>query len=301
MSATVLTKLASLVASVLGRPRTGSPAQAATSPALDEINQGFHTLYDAARDQKREDGPVFVVLADDLVVFQRGERKAFSFSPRPYHVIKSIAHAPVALYAMSMRSPWPVGQATKLRARLSAAYEKLPEDARELSPGARSDLTRVAQASLALIDLCQSQGFSRQGLADFAATTGPLVLRLADEATRFQLHALHDHTELAVASLSAAERASLQVVVAGDHQARVRSLAMQYFMKRLPERAGAPGRVIYAEGVSDEERALQLVGTQRVDRVLARAFFGDEQRLQRDILGDAAEQQLRDFTSAPIA
>jgi hypothetical protein len=92
--------------------------------------------------------------------------------------------------------------------------------------------------------------------------------------------------------LSPEERGALHVVVAGDHQARVRSLPMQYFKKLLGEPASEERRVTYAEGVRDERAAFELVGAQRLDRCMARAFFGEEKRLQRDILGDAAAQEL---------
>jgi len=38
------------------------------------------------------------------------------------------------------------------------------------------------------------------------------------------------------------------------------------------------------------------VGRLRVDRAIARAFFGDSRRLQRDILGDAAQRLLQQLS-----
>ena len=54
---------------------------------------------------------------------------------------------------------------------------------------------------------------------------------------------------------------------------------MQYFARLL----GEPG-----EG----QRALDLLGTRRVDAGLGAAFFGDPARLHRDLLGDAAKGAL---------
>jgi hypothetical protein len=48
----------------------------------------------------------------------------------------------------------------------------------------------------------------------------------------------------------------------------------------------------YAEGITTVEEAVALVGTKIFDAALALAFFGDAGRLQRDILGDAAKEQL---------
>jgi hypothetical protein len=262
---------------------------------LDDINDQFHATYDQARSAASYDGPVFIVLADELVIMQQGKREAFSFSPRAFHVIKSAAHAPVALYAMLAR-PEPASEAelTTLRDRVVAALES-PYLAGEELHDARNDLNLVLQRSCDFLAQVRNGETSDVGLRSFAAELGPPLLRLAQEATRLQLNALHDHTERAVAALSPEQRARLHVVVAGDHQARVRSLAMQYFRKRFAEPPGVETRVTYAEGIRDERSALLLVGTQRLDRSIAHAFFGDENRLQRDILGDAAERQLRSF------
>jgi hypothetical protein len=59
-------------------------------------------------------------------------------------------------------------------------------------------------------------------------------------------------------------------------------------------------RVAYAEGVSDEHEAFELVGTRRLDHAVAAAFFGDRKRLQRDLLGDSAAELLRELPFEPI-
>lgn len=289
----LVARLSALLAG--GRSKTAAPPIAKVDPPLDAINDDFHSTYGAARHEAKYDGPVFVVVADELIVFQRGQRSAHSFSPRAFHVLKSVAHAPVALYALFQRTATP-GRARldEARARVVAALESTPEEVQALPEPTRADLAMVLRACLELIDQTADAGQAER-LAAFAQKTGPRLLRLAQEATRLQLDALHQHTEHALQELSAHDRTELQVVVAGDHQARVRSLAMQYFHKRFADRPDADLHVSYAEGVSDEHGALELVGTQRLDRTLARAFFGEEQRLQRDILGDAAEQQLRSF------
>jgi hypothetical protein len=140
---------------------------------------------------------------------------------------------------------------------------------------------------------------SADARAAFAAEMGPVLLRLTSAATQIQLRRLHEQTECAFATLAPQERAFVHVVVAGVHQARTRSLAMQYFQKRFGEPPGAERRVTYAEAVSTERAALELVGTQRLDRVIANAFFGDARRLQRDILGDAAAEQLHGLALGP--
>jgi hypothetical protein len=115
-----------------------------------------------------------------------------------------------------------------------------------------------------------------------------------------QLAALHEVVEDELSALSDKERRGLQVVVAGDHQARARNLGMQYFEKRFGESPGQERRVTYGEGMQNAEEALVLIGKRRVDRAIATAFFGDGERLQRDVLGDAAATLLGDFRATPI-
>lgn len=296
----LVARLSALLSAVRSRPKTAAPPFAKVDGPLDAVNDDFHGTYGEARHDAKYDGPVFVVVADELIVFQRGQRSAHSFSPRAFHVIKSVAHAPVALYALFQRSQPPTrARLDEARERVVAALASTLDDRQGFSEPTRTELEVVLRSCLELIDHTAEAGQAER-LAAFAQETGPRLLRLAQEATRLQLDALHQHTEQALQALSVDDRAELQVVVAGDHQARVRSLAMQYFHKRFADRPDADARVSYAEGVSDEHGALELVGTQRLDRTLARAFFGEEQRLQRDILGDAAEQQLHSFEVAQI-
>ncbi|MEO5727002.1 MAG: hypothetical protein ABI134_10340 [Byssovorax sp.] len=289
-----------------GRPRTDPPARAEVGGPLDGINDDFHNNYEAARTQARHEVPVFVVLADDLLLFHQGRRATWSFSPRGFHVIKSVAHAPVALYAAFERSDGAaldsaqVARLEALRDKVAAALGRLERDASALEPRPREDVRQVLAACAELLRV-PYEHVSRQRLDAFAGELGPTLLRLADDATQLQLDALHAHVEEATGQLSPSERSALQVVVAGDHQARARSLAMQYFQKRLGEAPETERRVTYAEGVSDEASALALVGTRRLDRTLARVFFGEEQRLQRDILGDSARERLAAFDVEPIA
>lgn len=277
---------------------------------LDDVNDAFHGLYDAARADAQLDGPVFVLLADTLVVYQRGRRTALSFTPRMFHVIKSAAHGPIALYAALHRL---VDQAldgpaqarlTVLRKHVNAALASLGETEgkeSERDPEVLAVLRSVLLSTSAFLErTSNSSAVSARELEVFARETGTLLLRLVNHATRLQLSALHAHVTEALRHMDEQELRALQVVVTGDHQARIRSLAMQYFRRRLREPEGAEERVTYAEGVTDEREALAIVGTRRLDRAIAAAFFGDPKRLQRDLLGDSARDLLNSTNLPPL-
>jgi hypothetical protein len=271
---------------------------------LDAINDDFHAFYDDARSAAAEAPPVLILLGDALIVYLSGQRREIQVTPRLYHAIKSASHAPIALYAILYKSgddALDAAAITRLRglhAHTLASLAHLPRDVEHAE--ALADLRQLFADTLALIERTVAAArASRSALLAFARQCGPLLLRLMDHATGIQLQALHRGVEAALAPLSRAQQAALQVVVAGPHQARERSLAMQYFRKRLGEPSHTEERVAYAENAVDEQAALALVGTRRFDRAIAAAFFGDEHRLQRDLLGDAAAARLAGIEPGP--
>jgi hypothetical protein len=176
----------------------------------------------------------------------------------------------------------------RLREHTATVLDRLADDVPNTDVQAECREVLVASAAF-LEDL--AGGGAVDGDA-FARAMGPYLLSLLDHATRDQLAALDAAFEDVLAGLDEAERRALHVVVAGVHQARERSLGMQYFERRLDEPSDVDVRVTYAEAVTTVQDAVKLIGTHRFDEVLAGAFFGDRRRLQRDLLGDAATRIL---------
>jgi len=284
-------------------PRVGSP--------LDEVNDRFHDAYDAARaHEEARDAPIMVVVADALVVFRRGERRDVAVTPPLAHLLKSAAHAPLAAFAsLHDGGGLPIEISKTFARRL---VEKIDESLATLAAlpeleGEPDDEARAAREAMRDV-LTTTRGFVERAspggggasatasapeeLATFARGLGDRLFELTVHSTRVQLRALHAAVEEVLAGFTPEERKSLEVVVTGDHQARVRSLPMQYFQKRFDEEEGDEKRVTYAEGVTDPGEARALVGKRRLDVAIASAFFGDPHRLQRDILGDAAKELL---------
>jgi hypothetical protein len=259
------------------------------TPALERIDEGFHGAYQRRCNDDESRCTVLVVLGDELVVRRGEERRARGFTPEAFHVIKRAAHHPVSAFLRASQG------AAVLRQSAEMARRALTEAGAQLQGAAREDVQSLLQRTLTFLERGEpSTAFT------FAREVGPLLLRLTHHATEVQLTALHAAVEEELANLDADARASLQVVVAGDHQARARSLGMQYFQLRLREHPGADERVTYGEGIETEDEAIALVATRRVDRRIAGAFFGDEKRLQRDVLGDAAAELLQGANLPPI-
>ncbi len=265
---------------------------------LQRLDEQFHAVYDRTRVDTAHQAPVLVVLGESLVLFAEGQRQEATTTSEPAQLLKAAAHAPVGVYLTLRRS---LGR-TGLDENVETALRRLLRqclDRRAAPPSATLRESVVAEVS-SVLDSCvtllaaalDTGAVDEEKLQAFSAEQGPRLLRLAEEATRLQLETLDEVTSSILATLPPDDRDAVRVVVAGAHQARVRSLPMQYFQKRLGEAPGVEERVFYAEAVSDVETARALVGTHLLDREIAGAFFGDPRRLQRDVLGDIAAAML---------
>ncbi|HEY6877880.1 MAG TPA: hypothetical protein VI299_07660 [Polyangiales bacterium] len=295
----VLRSLRTRVVQAAHGARAKPPARAQIGSPYDEIDEEFHTAYASARVELEHDVPVLIVLADELVFVHGGERRSWSFSPFGYHLIKMISHAPLAVFsslqpdhAAALRED-AVGRRASLQRWVDQGAAQLRRES-GLAPETTADLHTVLDACTRFLQRPTDE-LTGSAAQDFARALGPVLLRLIDAATQLQLDALHEHVEESLRGLSPETRRRLEVIVTGNHQARVRSLPMQYFQKRMAE------RVTYAEGVDNEQAALALVGIRQLDRAIADAFFADPSRMQRDLLGDSAQQRLAGSALTPIA
>jgi len=258
-------------------PQIGAP--------LDGVNADFHQAYEALSQSATQAFPMFVLIDHELVIVWNQCERRIPITPRAFHVLKSVAHAPVGVYALLLPAcdgPLP----PQLRSHVQAALERLPVEL----PDAHETAKQVIETTRAFLSqVLADQAVTKAALDNFAQVMGPRLLELTDAATRLALASLHAAVQEALASLPEPTHPQLQVVVVCDHQARGRSLHVQYFRKRLSEPEGAEDRVAFAEGAEDVTQALALVGTRQLDRQLARAFFGEPRRLQTDVLGDSAK------------
>ena len=111
------------------------------------------------------------------------------------------------------------------------------------------------------------------------------------EASRAQLDATHAQVSAWRRDLSPQEWSELHVVIIGPHMPREDLVVTQYFLRLLDEPVEGR-RVVYAESLWEEPKALDLLRTHLLDGSAGEAFFGDYMRMHRDLLGDAAKQYL---------
>lgn len=274
--------------------------------ALAREDARFHSAYDALRQDAAHYAPTLVLFGGQFIFTDSGQRAEYPASAPASQLLKATAHAPLGMYTLllplvenSARAELPALLKIRLadsKATLERAEHELARDGRRegLSEQACAESMEVLRLTREFVEKTLAlEHVEAERLAELARTIGPRLLRLTEYATELELSALHAAFEDALANMTPEQRASFEVVVAGVHQARDRSLALQYFQKRFGEAPGEERRIAYAESVSGPSEARELVGTRRLDRAIAGAFFGNPERLQRDVLGDAAQHLLK--------
>ena len=178
-------------------------------------------------------------------------------------------------------------------------YKKLIVDAREtLSTRGFSDAQlqrqqEIVGESLAFLDgAIEKRQVARKELDDFARKMSPVLLANVDEATRAELDALHTHVTEWRHKLSQDEWQRLHVLIMSAHMPRDREITVQYFERALNEPYEGR-RIVYAEGLFEEPKAMDLLGTHILDGSAGEAFFGDFMRMHRDLLSDAAAAYIK--------
>ena len=279
---------------VLAALLTGLMLQAQGGPdALEQLNAAFRSTYKAAKE--RQLAGTVLVLDGDRILWLRGKATVAEATVRPplYHRLKGVDHVALALYlkllpledrplAAEDRQGLALLRPLMLAARREQAITFLPGPV-------RSRQEQILDHCVALLDgvLREGRG-SRPLLAAFARDLAPLLMANVREAAGLQLDALHGAVSRWRQAMSEAEWQGLRVVLMSAHMPREGEVNWQYFSRLL--RQGREGdRIIYAEGLWELKDALDLLATHGVDRGLGASFFGDPERMHRDLLADAAK------------
>lgn len=292
-------------------PRAEPPSPAALDPddPLEALNQAFRDAYAARRDALvARMGPVIAQIDDRLILRRGAERLEGPARTRRYHELKVVTHVPLALHVIlagragrrDALDDDTRGRLHRIAALVAAAAGGL--DRRGFTPDQLARQRRILDASRGLLDQALAAGsLAADALTAFIRAQTPDILRNAEDAARDQIETMHATVEAWKQQMSPEERAQLRAVVAVSHMARPGNVAVQYFSVTLGETWEgrfdqedlAPGkRVLASEATFDEAEAFALLASHAVDAGVAARFFGEETRMDRDILADAAERIL---------
>jgi hypothetical protein len=276
-----------------------------TSAKPPDSRDPFSTLNDASRVAYRlakdaalaRIGPVIFVEGDDLVLKRGAGRSKVRFIPDTYHVMKAISHVALAIDVTlaAHADEHPLGDEVlkdlrEYRSLLLPAMERLATSGLDAEQRER-EKTILAECAAFLDSVIERRAGSTADRTAFAHRMWPLVTTNARSAARAALDSLHRQASAWKEQLSPEEWNRLTVVVMGAQLPRKGNLAVQYFARLLGE-PGEGRRIVYAEALFDEPRALDLLATRLVDTQVGIDFFNDPLRMHRDLLSDAAQDYL---------
>jgi hypothetical protein len=302
----VLVGLAALASH--GQPPVEKPKPAepkATVPEeLEALNRASRKLYAGGRALELSTIPaVIIVSGDDLILRKNGKRTAVTVIPAEYHALKCVAHSTLALFAHLAHEPGkPLGEerlkaVKEYRDLLAAAAPAVETFGFDLDTLTRQK--RLLARALEFADAVLKDGqVSAADLTKFCRASRADVMANCGAAARAQLLATHRQVMAWKKDMTPEEWAALTVIVQGGQTPRVENAAVQYFARLFGEN-GEGRRVVYAEGLWDEDKAVNLLGTLRLDGKLAVAVFNDPGRMYRDILADVARSAVDDILAAP--
>lgn len=290
-----------LLAGLAGAAIGQAPAPPQTAPAsdpLNALNETFRAAYRRAKEATlAHAGPVILLEGDNVVLMRGPQRLEVPYTPAVYHVLKMVAHVPLALDVIlaphagddTLNDAF-VAELLRYRELMGQAEPTLTNQGLEPEPLARSRKI-FAECRAFLDSVVQARRCPREERIRFARRMTPMVMKNVGEAARAELDALHARITAWRAEMTAEEWNAVKVVILGSALPRKQNLAVQYFCRLLGEPGEGP-RIIYAESVRDEAKALDLMATGAVDTTIGEDFFNDPARMHRDLLSDAARDYL---------
>ena len=291
-------------ASQVAAPSPQAEAKAPADPLL-VLNEASRAAYRRAKERAlARIGPVIFVEGDNLVLKHGDCRTEARFTPDVYHSLKAVSHIPLTLDVMLTRVRDDGRVDDDLRDELQR-YRELIVGARErvqtlgLTPAQSRRQAEIISGSLEFIDaLTRSRTCEPGARAAFIHRMTPLVMANTTDAALADLDALNRLVSRWRDQMPAGDWNKLTVIVMGRPLPRRNNLAVQYFARILDE-PGESERIVYAESLFDEPRALDLLATHLVDTRIGLDFFDDPTRMRRDLLGDAAKAYLDHLLEQP--
>ena len=291
--------LTAFAASQIAEPAVKISANAQQPPdPFTTLNDASRIAYRLAKDAAlARNGPVVFVEGDDLVLKRGAERTKVRFIPDTFHVMKAVSHVALAIdVTLAAHSDeHPLGDEVlkdlrEYRGLLPPVVENLATSGLDGENRERQN-TILAECAAFLDSVIERRAGSPADRVAFARRMWPLVTTNAGSAARIALDSLHRHVSLWKRQLPPEEWNKLTVVVMGTQLPRKGNMAVQYFARLLGE-PGEGRRIVYAEALFDEQRALDLLATRLVDTQVGIDFFNDPLRMHRDLLCDPAHDYI---------
>jgi hypothetical protein len=275
---------------------------------LDQLNNLFLESYKTHKEGTKRslNRPVILINGDDLILRQGATRKVIKYVPDEYHTLKSIAHIACLIHTLD-RDPQ-ASSATRIRCQHLVKQLLASLNEKGTSANLKKHRPLLEQYQI----LLQQERPSLSSLK-------PELEALIDAAAKCRLEALHKQVQEVRGGIDPAHWERLSVIVMGPPMPREGELGMQYFhtaltssqpslMDKCPhlnrsltstQHIFQGKRLIYAESITDEDKALDLLTTYICDEQMGADILDDRGAMRADFLKKSAHKHLQtmDFTT----
>ena len=261
---------------------------------LHKLNNLFLQSYALRKERVKmnlgTESPVILINGDHLTLLYKGKRQQITYMPEKYNVLKSIAHISCLIHTLSS-----LKEKEELRSKCANSIEELL---------AMDGVNKYKPILKQYRHILKQEDPARELPALKSS-----LMELIDESAKCRLEALHNHVEKIRKSICPQSWENLSVVVMGPPMPRDGEVSMQYFRAKLlppgAERCAhlqsnsvnegmtfSGKKIIYAESIYEEDKALDLLTTQICDEVMGEDLLGDKSIMHSDLLKDAAQKYL---------
>lgn len=275
-------------------PYAGPPA----ADAAARMNLEFRAAYAGARGRVLAASKPFIWYdGDKLVLMADGKRMPGTPLPDMYHRLKAIAHLPFTIY-LSLRDPKepPAEDGPAKWRRLAELVDVVERDlpTYKFKADVHDRQRKIIDESKRIIAAAAAGNPpTSEQLLSFTRSMGPLQEANAVEAAAIELAHYRKQVDEWSKERGAGFMTEVSIVISGSQMPRRRNRIVQLFAAMF----GVPGegrRIVYAEGLYDEQKALNLFATHHLDAASASAFFDDPARLDEDLLSRGAAKYVEE-------
>ncbi|WP_395685097.1 hypothetical protein [Aestuariivirga sp.] len=268
-----------------------------TQDAFTELNTVSREAYGASKNEVIAPDQAIFLVTDKVTLIRGTELGSLPLLPPVYDELKDISHLQLGIYGAVTglikhqgTQPW-IDRLTALRTAGLAAKSALPgslfNDAQRIRQA-----TFIDQSIAFLDDVLSRRSSSMEALTAYMRATTPAILANVNDAAIAQIDMLDKAVKELSKQLSEEEFANAIAVLTGPKMPRVDFLPSQYFAFAFNEDLATSKRIVYVENIYDAEGALAVLRTFLNDRRMSEVAYGDANRLERDLLGDAATAEL---------
>ena len=278
--------------------------QAQSHILLSEFNNLFLNSYQQARANLLSKlDPLLILANDTLILKHQGKKTSTGINQPLYHNLKTISHIPFSIYLRLFNIESNDRNLSSDELFILKSYlHEVHHVRKSLNISDFSLDNKIFQIQYDIINLSitylrsviRSKQVNFTELKEFCRTSRNLFLINVKHAARAQLDKLHSIVyPIYTKQFNRTEQKTVQILILGPKGPRNGFIIKQYFEKLLDDEHAGSEQILYAENLTDEQLALNVLGSWLLDTHTGEAFFDDRTRLHRDLLMDESSAYIK--------